>query len=195
MSESVDRSATPMPAGPGANQPHADPAALRAATDPAAEEDLWQGNMCWRAAYPALVVWLIVGIVVVILALGMGKTPSAAYIAAIVCGALMVLLVIRAALLVWGTHYRLTTQRLFVRRGILTRTVDQTELMRVDDVKTRQTLFERMLGVGEVELFTSDRSDAHVKIVDVDNPDQVAEHVRRYARAIQQKRTMFVEQL
>ena len=63
-----------------------------------------------------------------------------------------------------GVHYRLTTQRLFIREGILTRTLSEVELVRVDDVTVRQGLIQRLFGVGDVLLASTDRSSGAIEI-------------------------------
>ncbi|MBU0641018.1 MAG: PH domain-containing protein [Planctomycetes bacterium] len=191
-----------QPTRPDDNEPQRDAAAeLESAAhppasqlDPAAEEELWEGRPSWRSAYPTLALWLIVTLIATI-ALGVLIRKSAVTLSTLgVCGALLVVVAGRAAWGVWHLSYRITTQRLFVRRGILSRTVDQTELLRVDDVRTRQSLVERILGIGQVEVLSSDRSDDELVLRSIENPEAVAEHIRRHTRSLQ-RRTLFMEQL
>jgi hypothetical protein len=72
--------------------------------------------------------------------------------------------------------------------------VDQTELLRVDDVKMRQSLLQRILNIGNIEVISSDRTDEHLQITNVAEPAQVTEHIRRHTRMLQ-RRTLFMEQL
>jgi membrane protein YdbS with pleckstrin-like domain len=95
---------------------------------------------------------------------------------------------------VLGTYFRLTTQRLFIERGILSRTIDQTELIRVDDVRMHQSLLNRMFDVGTVMLLTTDTTDRSVTIEGVKNPKEVAEAVRQQMRLLRGK-SVFVETL
>jgi uncharacterized membrane protein YdbT with pleckstrin-like domain len=82
--------------------------------------------------------------------------------------ALLVVLVVYVR--VRTVRYELTTQRIRERRGILTRTLEEIELFRVDDSQVRQTLLQRMVGLGTVTLHTSD----------VTNPQFVLRSVRRH---------------
>ncbi|MCG3126120.1 MAG: hypothetical protein CHACPFDD_00950 [Phycisphaerae bacterium] len=161
--------------------------------DPATEKDLWQGRASWKSLYPLLALWLVLVLAAIIL-LGLYSSGRAALYALYVGLILLAPLLVVGVLRVWGLSYKLTTQRLFIRRGILTQTVDQTELMRVDDVKIRQTLLERVLRIGLVEVSSSDRTDAKLSIRHIDDPETVAEHVRRHTRTVQ-RRTVFMEQL
>lgn len=163
--------------------------------DPRNEGDLWQGRASWKSMYPALLLWLVITLVV---SLGIGAISSwnRSYVlwALGACGIYLLYVLGRHAYGVWSVSYKLSTQRLFIRRGILTQTVDQTELMRIDDVKITQTLIERMLGIGAVEVTASDRSDKSLLIRSIEDPEGVAELIRRHTRMLQ-RRTVFTESL
>lgn len=174
--------------------PHADPNATPpAAMDPASEEDLWEGRASWKSVVPLASLWLLVTLVVTI-ALGVLTNRTAVLTALAVLMVVLLLLLFRCAWRIWSASYKISTQRIFIRRGVLTQTVDQTELLRVDDVKTRQTLIERMLGIGCVEVVSSDRTDSRLLLEDILDPNTVAEHIRRNTRNLQ-RRTLFMEQL
>ena len=162
--------------------------------DPRTEEDLWQGRASWKSIYPSLMLWLLITLVVVIgIGVISGWKPVTLW-SAEACGVYLLYVLGRHFYLIWSVSYKLSTQRLFIRRGILTQTVDQTELMRIDDVKTTQTLIERMLGIGLVEVMSSDRSDTSLFIRHIEDPEAVAEHIRKNTRLLQ-RRTLFMESL
>jgi uncharacterized membrane protein YdbT with pleckstrin-like domain len=98
------------------------------------------------------------------------------------------------AVKVLGTKYRLTSQRLFICRGILSQTTDQTELIRVDDVSLFKTFFGRLLNVGTVTMLTTDATDRQVKMEGISDPDQVAEAIRSRMRTLRGK-SLYVENL
>jgi membrane protein YdbS with pleckstrin-like domain len=93
-----------------------------------------------------------------------------------------------------GRRYRLTSQRLFIEVGILSKTIDQTELIRVDDVRVHKTLFDRIFNLGTITLLSTDVSNREVIIEGVAGPDAVAEAVRNHMRA-QRGKALFVENL
>ncbi len=166
----------------------------QAPLDPRSERDLWQGRQSWKTTYPTVFVWTVVTILAIILVAVWQKEWTGPLIAAGVGVLIMLAMLARTAYSIFSNSYRITTQRLFIRRGILTQTVNQTELLRVDDVKMTQTLLERVLGIGTVDVLSSDRTDASIRIVGVAEPAQVAEHIRRHTRTLQ-KRTLFMENL
>ena len=85
------------------------------------------------------------------------------------------------------THYRLTTQRLFIDRGILSRSMDQTELLRVDDVRMLQSFVNRIFNIGTVLLVTTDVTDRSVAIVGIKDPIRVTELIRQQMRTLRGK--------
>ena len=162
--------------------------------DPANEKDLWQGRQSFKTMYPTFALWFFVASVSVGFATYQWGATALGW-GALIAVILLILLVVRTLWRIASTSYRITTQRLFIRRGILTQSVDQTELLRVDDVKMTQTLLERMLGIGSVEVSSSDRSDSNLKLHGIAEPAAVTEHIRRHTRMVQGKRTLFMESL
>ncbi len=54
-----------------------------------------------------------------------------------------------------STTYTITNQRLTIQMGLLSRELHETQLARVQNVTTRQSALERVLGVGTVEFDTA----------------------------------------
>jgi membrane protein YdbS with pleckstrin-like domain len=78
--------------------------------------------------------------------------------------------------------YRLTTQRLFVRRGWLARHVDELELYRVKDVVVDQGILQRVLGYGTVTVLSDDDTAPEVDLVRISSPIKVKELIRTQYR-------------
>jgi hypothetical protein len=92
-----------------------------------------------------------------------------------------------------AVRYELTTERLRVIRGILSRSVDEIELTRVRDVMVEQSLTQRALGIGNVRLVTTDATSAELLLHDVEDPEQIKELVRQAVR--EQRHRLRVRQL
>jgi membrane protein YdbS with pleckstrin-like domain len=91
-------------------------------------------------------------------------------------------------------RYWVTIDRLFIRRGILSRTTDQMELIRVDDIRITQGVVDQMLGIGNVEIVaTTDRTDGDITLLGVAEPAKVAEIIRENMRKLRQRRGMYIE--
>ena len=56
------------------------------------------------------------------------------------------------------TKYTLTSDKLKIDRGFLTRQHDEVRMYRVLDVSVKQTLGQRIIGVGDILVRTSDRT-------------------------------------
>ena len=84
-------------------------------------------------------------------------------------------------LVVKNTVFTLTTQRLRIRRGVFSRTTEDLELYRVRDTKLEQTFFERLFGLGEVILYTTDASTPEIHIAWLKDAELLREAVRRFA--------------
>jgi uncharacterized membrane protein YdbT with pleckstrin-like domain len=76
----------------------------------------------------------------------------------------------------------LTTERLRVVRGILNRSTEEVELMRIRDVAYEQSLAQRALGIGTVTLVGTDMTSPEVVLHDIEDPEQVKEMIRQAVR-------------
>jgi uncharacterized membrane protein YdbT with pleckstrin-like domain len=56
----------------------------------------------------------------------------------------------------WGSRYRLTSQRFFHQLGVLLRSTDCIHLVDVDAIQVVQSLPQRLLGVGTITILTHD---------------------------------------
>jgi len=164
--------------------------------EPLEEKDLWMGRGSWQYQFGAVAVCVLTALGALAMAY-MVVTPRQAWLAW-VAWLLILLVVLRTLWIVvvhmYSTRYRLTTQRLFVDRGILSRATDQLELIRVDDVRIHQRFLDRLFNVGTVEVLSTDVSDAKTRIIGIREPDRVAEHIRQHMRALR-RRSLFIENL
>jgi uncharacterized membrane protein YdbT with pleckstrin-like domain len=138
------------------------------------ENELYAGRPSWRA----LMSFYLGGIglavlVLVILGLLAGEWALAAAIAA----ALAVLTLLIGYFRRVSTKYLITTQRLRISRGIVRRHVQETRLERVQNVNYRQSVLDRMLGVGTVDFDTAGTDDSEFRFEWVDGPEKVVRAV------------------
>jgi uncharacterized membrane protein YdbT with pleckstrin-like domain len=76
-------------------------------------------------------------------------------------------------------HYTITTRRLHIKRGIISREIQETRLERVQNVNYDQSVLERLLQVGDVDFDTAAGDDFNFVFAGVANPDEVVEQVDR----------------
>lgn len=183
-----------------ANPPRAGDAGQNAPIDLGPETDLWKGRTSWMHYSGRMAIWFVVVVVAgVLLFMNSGEGKSMTFGTAFLVWVLTVLVsalivIGKVALVVIGTNYRLTTQRLFIERGILSKTVDQTELMRVDDVRLHKSVMDRIFGLGSVAIVSTDATDKQIVVPGISDSDKVSESIRSRMRKLRQK-TLFVEQL
>ncbi len=87
-----------------------------------------------------------------------------------------------------GIRYELTSQRLRVIRGLLGRSVEEVELVRVRDTSVRQHMGERVLNVGDITIVSNDPSNPEYTLNNITNPSEVREMIRGATLAEKQRR-------
>ena len=82
------------------------------------------------------------------------------------------------------TVYTLTDSKLFIKTGFFNVKEEEIRLYRILDIKSSQTLGQKLLGVGTVTLYCSDKSDGVLALENIKKPDQV----RRFLSDLVEKR-------
>jgi uncharacterized membrane protein YdbT with pleckstrin-like domain len=142
------------------------------------EEIVFEGHPSWRALLSYYVTAVGGAVVVgVIVALAAGVVVGVLVVAALVVLVLLYGFVKRMA-----TVYMVSTQRLYIRRGILSKRVQQTRIDRVQNVNTDQSLLERVLRVGKVDFDTAGTDDSDFVFAGISSPDTVIAAVDRAQR-------------
>ncbi len=75
------------------------------------------------------------------------------------------------ALVAWirtrGTHYRITSQRVVIERGVFSKRMEQIDLYRVVDYVVDRPFGQRMVGTGNIVLEAMDKTTPEVRITGV----------------------------
>ena len=82
-----------------------------------------------------------------------------------------------------NTVYTLTDQRLKFTRGVLSKPTEDLELYRVRDTRFQQSVWERMVGLGEIELHTTDETTSVVSLPFIRDAESVREKIRGLVEA------------
>lgn len=82
-----------------------------------------------------------------------------------------------------STVYTLTDQRLKFTRGVFTRVTDDLELYRVRDTSFEQSMFERMVGLGRIMIFTTDETSPVISLAYIHDAEAVREKLRGLVEA------------
>ena len=84
------------------------------------------------------------------------------------------------------TKYKVDDERLTCIKGLLKTETDEILLYRILDIKSRETLGQKLFGVGTVTLYCSDKSSGVFELQNVKKPEQV----RRFlSDLVEKKRT------
>lgn len=105
------------------------------------------------------------------------KATDASYILLIFV-VLCVVIVLNLYLKRWSKMFHITTQRIKIERGVLSKVQESLELFRVDHFELRKPLGQRLLGYAEVRIFTSDTEMAQFFIYGIRQAEPLAEQLR-----------------
>jgi membrane protein YdbS with pleckstrin-like domain len=120
--------------------------------------------------------------------------PTArAFIGELCLGVLLLPVVVGLVFLfrVWyrvvALRYRLSTQRLFVYKGLVAKQVEEVELFRIKDVFVKQSLTQRILGFGTITVLSTDDNSPRIELIGINSPVEVKETIRDHFRAARQR--------
>lgn len=92
-----------------------------------------------------------------------------------------------------STRYELTSERLLIYSGILNQQREEIELYRLNDYKVYSSLFNRIFALGNIQLFTSDRSTPQLVLFSVKDPFKVTDLIRAHVEKIKlEKKILFI---
>lgn len=143
------------------------------------EKVIYQGHPSWRAILGFYLTGFAIAAVIGLLVAVIDST-GLGVIVAIVIGGLAVLagLVKRIA-----TTYTITDRRLNIKRGIVARKVQETRLQRVQNVNYNQSVFQRVMQIGDVDFDTAAGDDYNFVFAGVSEPEEVVQRVDRATHA------------
>ena len=75
--------------------------------------------------------------------------------------------------------YVLTSERIKIVKGLLSRDIENFELIRVQDIDISQGVSERIFGVGDITLRGQDASKPTIVLRNISNPEEVYETIRK----------------
>ena len=85
------------------------------------------------------------------------------------------------------TVYELTNERIKLKTGILSQEIDECELYRIRDYKIVKPFFQRIFGLGNIELITSDRSNVRINLKGIKDPENLYNIIRDNVEKVRRK--------
>lgn len=88
-----------------------------------------------------------------------------------------------------ATSYTITNRRLHIKKGIVSRTIQETRLERVQNVNVTQGVVQRIFQIGDVDFDTAAGDDFNFIFSGVSDPQEVVEKVDEATRSLQGSRS------
>ena len=85
-------------------------------------------------------------------------------------------------------RYQLTSERLRLRSGILSRKTDELELYRVKDYVLVEPFYLRIFDLGDISLTTNDDANPRVLLRAVPNAGTLRDNIRKYVEVCRQRK-------
>jgi len=191
----TDEAAPPAATNPAPSTAGAAPAYVAARGGPQEpERELWKGSYSPKAM---LGWWVLEGfLIIAAIAVSVFLPNPITWIAAAgVVTAIGLWVGMALAIRRLSLEYRLTTEQLIHKVGLLMRVTNRIETIDIDDVTFEQTLLERFLGIGSILVLSSDKTHPRLMLRGIDDVQRVADLIDTTAREQRRKRSAYVEQI
>jgi uncharacterized membrane protein YdbT with pleckstrin-like domain len=138
------------------------------------EQVIFQGHPSWRAILGFYLKGILVAAIAGVIAKLFGAGSGTVFLVVLVVIGLTVAIgfVKRVA-----TTYTITDRRLNIKRGIVSREVQETRLERVQNVNYRQSVYQRLVQIGDVDFDTAATDDYNFIFAGVADPGDVVHRV------------------
>lgn len=153
----------------------------------AGEEELWSGHPSQILALRTYLAWICILIIALIAGFFLG--PAKLWVL-FTFGIIMLIAVLKmtwAYLHVNSLEYVVTTQRVRVVSGILTKDIQEIELFRVKDTMAHQSFYLRLFGLGTITVVSGDPNHPRLVLSGVPHPIELRERLRQEVMALRQR--------
>jgi uncharacterized membrane protein YdbT with pleckstrin-like domain len=138
------------------------------------EQVIFQGHPSWRAILGFYLKGILIAAIVGVLFKLFGSGSGTVF--------LVVLVIVAATVLIGfvkrvATTYTITGRRLNIKRGIVSREIQETRLERVQNVNYRQSVYQRLMQIGDVDFDTAAGDDYNFVFYGVADPSDIVHRV------------------
>ncbi|HEV7460612.1 MAG TPA: PH domain-containing protein [Solirubrobacteraceae bacterium] len=154
------------------------------------EHIIFEGHPSWRA----ILSFYLKALAIAVMVGAIGWLAFSAGVGVAVALGVFVVAVIVGFIRRMATTYSITNQRLRIRRGIISRNVQETRVDRIQNVNTDQGVLERILQVGTVDYDTAGTDDADFAFAGVGQPEKVAKKVEQALHEASQAQAQGLQQ-
>lgn len=151
------------------------------------ERVLFEGHPSWRSILDFyLKGFALTAVICLLVALGTGtigdETNSGLVVLIAIAG--VGITVLAGFIKRIATSYTITNRRLNIKRGIVSRTIQETRLERVQNVNFSQSVVQRVLQIGDVDFDTAAGDDYNFVFSGVADPADVVHRVDEATRSL-----------
>ena len=170
------------PGKPAAPAAPANPLVPAAGKDPNDRKVLYSGSPSWRAYFGEYVIVTAATLLAPFLCYWFARKLHASTVNQILAISIPLAMgvIAFAAIHLWRRSkvFRVTTTNIESEYGLLSKKIDVLELWRCRDVRYRQGLIDRILGIAHIEIHTADVTTPLLEIVGVPASRQLFEQIR-----------------
>ena len=167
--------ASPAPLAPAIKTSSSDPL-------PSDRRTIYEGVPSWKAYLGYYIILVIAAIIVPTILNWVGRDRDLEASTRI----LLVLIPIAIAVIFFfgitfyrrSIKFRVTSTVIETERGLLSKRIDVLQLWRCKDIRYRQNLVDRILGIAHIEVFAQDTTNPHIEIVGMPASRQLFEGLR-----------------
>jgi uncharacterized membrane protein YdbT with pleckstrin-like domain len=162
-----------------------------------AEERLWSGSPSWRVLLGRIIAIILTAILIPVAAgfiasqtndLEMSSRIAKIgwlIVAIAVFWQVVTFLIVMVRL--QSTIYTITNQRVMIERGMLSKSLNEIDLRYIDDTQFFQSVVDRLLGIGNVTLISSDKAFPTTVLQGIAKPREIRELIRARAYQVSQR--------
>jgi uncharacterized membrane protein YdbT with pleckstrin-like domain len=151
----------------------------------AGEQVLYEGHPSWRSILDfylkGIAATAVIALIVAIVT-GMGDGGPDSGLVTIIALVGVALTILIGFVRRVATSYTITNRRLHIKRGIVSRTIQETRIERVQNVNYTQSVIQRLLQIGNVDFDTAAGDDYNFVFDGVADPSEVVHMVDEATR-------------
>ena len=137
------------------------------------EQVIFEGHPSWRAILGFYLKGIVVAAVLGVIAKLVESNGAAFLVILVVLGITVLAGFVKRV----ATTYTITNRRLNIKRGIISREIQETRLERVQNVNYRQSVYQRLMQIGDVDFDTAATDDYNFVFIGVADPADVVHRV------------------
>ncbi len=138
------------------------------------EQVIFEGHPSWRAILGFYLKGILVAAIIGVIAKLFGAGSGTVFLIVLVIVGITVL---AGFLKRVATTYTITNRRLNIKRGIVSREIQETRLERVQNVNYQQSVYQRLMQIGDVDFDTAAGDDYNFVFAGVADPGDVVHRV------------------